>query len=241
MQEGFKILVIDIETRPALSYHWRMFKENISPVQVKEDPSILCVCAKWVGESEVFTYSEWEDGYVNMLKNTAILLDQSDAVVTKNGEKFDIPWLFAEFLKHGIPMPPPLTHIDLEKTIKKQFRFLSNKMEYVAPYIGVGKKVKHEGFELWRKVMDGNAVARRKMLRYCAGDVRVTERMYKKMRQFITNHPHMGTTYKRHCGACGSKKVWVSKWRRTKAMRIQQLHCQNCGSYFDGVRQKVTA
>jgi hypothetical protein len=43
----------------------------------------------------------------------------------------------------------------LEKVAKAHFRFLSNKLDYIVQYLGIGKKVEHEGFGLWRKVMAG--------------------------------------------------------------------------------------
>jgi hypothetical protein len=113
-------------------------------------------------------------------------------------------------------------------------------LAFVGPLLQVGAKVKHAGFELWAKVDRGDPVAQRKMERYCKQDVRLLERVYRKIRPFVTNHPHMGHTPHKACGACGSHHVHVSKWRRTRTMRIQQLHCQSCGSYFDGIRQKVT-
>ena len=235
-----KILTIDIETAPNTVHTWGLFKQNISVNQIVEPGYILCFAAKWLGSPEIVSYSKWDDGYEAMLQAAADLITEADALVTKNGKRFDLPWLQGQFVRHGIQLPPPTTHIDLDETLKRQFRLASNKLEFVAPYFGVGRKVKHEGFELWTKVIDGDAVAQRKMLHYCRGDVRVSEKLYLKIRPAIINHPHMGFVPKRECGACGSPRVHVSKWRRTKAMRIQQLHCQNCGSYFDGIRQKVT-
>lgn len=235
-----KILILDIETKPALSYHWRMFKENIGIGQVKEAGGVICFGAKWFGERPTFGYSVWEHGKQAMLEAAHSLISEADAVVTKNGDKFDIPHLMTEFITAGMAPPPPTTSIDLEKTLRYKFRFLSNKLDFVVQHLEVGKKVEHEGFKLWRKVMDGDEKAQKRMMRYCLGDVRITDKLYRKMRPYITNHPHLGEIGKRECGACGSDHVHVSKWRRTKAMRIQQLHCQNCGSYFDGIRQKVT-
>jgi DNA polymerase elongation subunit (family B) len=239
MDEKPKILTIDIETAPNTVHTWGLFKQNVSVNQIVEPGYILCFAAKWLGDKEVISRSKWEHGYKEMLQVASDLITEADAIVTKNGKRFDLPWLQGEFIRNGVALPPPTTHIDLEETVRKQFRFASNKLEYIAPYLGVGRKVKHEGFELWTKVIDGNPTAQRKMMRYCVGDVRVTERLYLKIRPGIVNHPHMGFTPKRECGACGSAKVHVSKWRRTRAMRIQQLHCQSCGSYFDGIRQKV--
>jgi len=234
-----KILVFDIETAPAEFYGWGMYNQNFGIEQVKKPGYMLCFAAKWIGKSEVLSYSIWEHGQEAMLRAARDLIEEADAFVTKNGERFDIPTLNNELALLDIPPPPPTTHIDLEKVVRKNFRFLCNKLDFIARYFGVGAKVQHEGFILWRKCLEGNEVARRKMVRYCKGDVRITERVYKKVRAFFPNHPHMGETPGRQCGACGSKHVHVSKWRRTRTMRIQQLHCQSCGSYFDGIRQKV--
>lgn len=235
-----RLLVVDIETAPAQSYHWGMFKQNIGINQVIKPGYILCWAAKWLGEPEIITMSLWEHGQYNMLKSLRDLIHEADAIITKNGIRFDLPTINNELALLNIHPPAPTTHIDLEPIVRKNFRFLSNKLDFIAQYLGVGAKVKHEGFELWEKVINGDPIAQRKMLRYNKGDVRITERVYKKIRAFIPNHPHMGFTPKKQCGACGSHHVHVSKWRRTKAMRIQQLHCQTCGSYFDGIRQKVS-
>jgi DNA polymerase elongation subunit (family B) len=234
-----KLLVLDIETRPAKSYHWRMFKENISTDQNIDSGGILCVGMKWVGLKEVYMYSEWEHGMETMLNAVKLAINEADAIITKNGKRFDIPWLNVEFIKNGIMPPAPTTHIDLDDTLKKNFKFLSRKLDFVGKELKVGRKVKHEGFELWLKVMDGNEAARKRMLRYCGGDVRLTERVFKKIRPFITNFPHLGFASPRECPHCGSEHVHVSKYRRTKTMRIQQLHCQSCGQYYDGQRKRL--
>lgn len=234
-----KILVLDIETAPAELYGWGMYNQNFGVSQIKKPPYILCVGAQWLGQPNVQMYTRWDMGEEAMLRKVQELITEADALVGKNSERFDLPWLKGEFVRLGIPNPPPTTHIDLEKTCRKEFRFLSGKLEFIAPFLGVGDKMDTGGFELWAEVMKNNPVAQRKMVRYCARDVRITGKLYKKIRSFIPNHPHMGFTPKRECGCCGSSKVHVSKWRRTKAMRIQQLHCQSCGSYFDGIKQKV--
>jgi DNA polymerase elongation subunit (family B) len=234
-----KILVVDIETAPAEFWGWGMFNQNFGVNQIKKSPYILCVGAQWLGDKDVMMFSKWEHGTEGMLQAISDLITEADMIIGKNSERFDVPWLMTEFVKYGITIPPPTTHLDLEKIARKNFRFLSNKLEYIVDYFGVGKKINTHGFELWEAVMEGSEVARRKMLRYCARDVKITGKLYLKMRPAIPNHPHMGFTPKKQCGACGSHHVHVSKWRRTKAMRIQQLHCQTCGSYFDGIRQKV--
>ena len=51
VHEDAKILVLDIETRPALVYAWKGFKENIGVDQIVEPDGILCVGAKWAAGS----------------------------------------------------------------------------------------------------------------------------------------------------------------------------------------------
>lgn len=233
-----KILVIDIETSPALAYVWRLFKENISLDQLLVPSAPICFAAKFVGEKEIHFYSEWEHGRQAMIEAAHKLLSEADAVVGYNQDKFDLPKLRGEFLLAGLPPPPPLTSIDLYKSVRK-FGFQSNRLAYIGPFLDVGRKIKHEGFQLWADVEAGVPKAQDKMRRYCIGDVKLTERLYKKIRAYIPNHPHLGDTGSAQCGACQSHKVQSRGYRRTKAFRIQRLHCQECGSWQDGKRHKV--
>lgn len=234
-----KILILDIETRPTVAYVWRLFKENIGLPQIIDPGGMICFCAKWFGEREMFTYSDWEHGHEEMVKAAHRLLSDADAVVTYNGDKFDIPKLNGEFLVAGFSPPPPITSIDVYKTVRYKLGFLNNRLAFVGPLLKVGAKVKHAGFELWAKVNEGDPIAQRKMEKYCAQDVRLLERVYKRIRPYIHNHPHMGEIKAFACGACGSHKLQSRGYRRTKAFRIQRLHCQTCGSWQDGKREKV--
>jgi hypothetical protein len=233
-----KILVLDIETKPAIAYVWRMFDENISLDQLIEPGDIICVGYQFLEDKTTSFVSEWGDGYEGMLKAIHAAISEADAVVTFNGNRFDLPKLQGAFLKIGLPPVPPITSIDLYKTVKK-LGYQSNKLGFVGPFLELGRKIKHEGFELWAKVMDGNVPAQRRMERYCRGDVRLTARLYLKLRPYITNHPHMALTKGHECGACGSKHLQSRGFRRTKSFKIQRLQCQGCGSWQDGVRSKV--
>lgn len=240
MQDKPKILVLDIETRPALSYHFQMWKVNIQPVQNVEPGSIICVGMKWMGQPEVELFSVWEHGHKAMTEAVHARLSEADAVVTYNGDKFDLPKLTTAFIEHSLGLPPPLTSIDLYKTVKYKMGLDFNRLAYVAEFLGVGSKVKHEGFPLWKKVMDGDERAQAKMARYCKGDIRLTERVYKKLRPYIINHPHLGMVGRTACGACGSGHTQSRGVRRTRSFLIQRIQCQTCGSWQDGKRQKVT-
>lgn len=233
-----KILFLDIETRPAIVYVWRYYGAFINPEQIIEDGGVLCFGAKWAGERDVKIYSDWEHGHETMIRKAHELISEADAVITYNGDKFDLPKLNGEFVMLGLTPPPPWTSIDVLKTVRR-FGFEMNKLAHIGPLMQIGKKVEHAGFSLWSDVMKGDPKAQKKMERYCKGDVVLLERLYKKVRPFVKNHPHLAGTGATACGACGSHRLQKRGPRYTKYYSIQRLQCQNCGSWQDGVRSKL--
>lgn len=231
-----KILVIDIEWAPALAYVWRMYDENISPDQLIDHGGMLCFCAHWIGTKDYMFYSRWDDGQQGMAKAALGLLSEADAVVSYNGIKYDIPKITGEIVLAGLSPPPQVTQIDLLRVVKK-FGFNMNRMAYIGPLLGLGKKVKHEGFNLWKDVLDGDPKAQKKMTRYCIQDVKITAKMYHKLLPFIHNHPKLrpGDT----CPNCESTKTQKRGYRFTRYFRIQRNQCSNCGSWFETTRAKI--
>ena len=232
-----KILVLDIEWKPTKAYVWQAWKQDITPDKIIEHGGLLCLAAKWVGEKEVFFFSEWKDGKRGMLLGVHKLLEDSDAVLTYNGDKYDIPKLMGEFALLGFDPPAPITSIDLLKTVKKLGLFM-NRLAFVGPFFGVGKKVDNGGFKLWVDVEGGNTRAQRMMKKYNIRDVVILEQLYKKLLPYIKNHPHLGKD-KHECGACGSNKTQKRGYRRTKHFLVQRIQCTKCGSWSEGTRAKV--
>lgn len=233
-----KILALDIEWAPAKAYVWRMFKENISPAQLIDEGGMLCFCANWVGSKDFMFFSEWEHTRTGMAAAALDLLNQADAVVTYNGDRYDLPKIRGEILLAGLTPPPPVASIDILKAVKG-LGFVMNRLAYIGPLLGVGRKVSHEGFDLWKKVLDGDDKARKKMTKYCIQDVRMLVDLYKKIKPFIKQHPHVGTS-KHECPNCGSNDVQKRGIRRTKFFRIQRIQCNNCGAWSEAGREKIT-
>lgn len=234
-----KILVLDIETKPIKAYTWRLYDVTIGLDQIIENGGTLCFGAKWLNEKQTYFYSEWDDGHEAMIRAAHALISEADAIVTYNGDKFDLPKLQGEFLLYGLKPPPPTTSIDVLKTVRKM-GLTSNKLAFVGPLLAVGRKIKHAGFQLWVDVLDGKERAQVQMRNYCLQDVRLLEKVYNKVRPFIKNHPHLGSEKgSGACGACGSNHVQSRGYRRTKSFRIQRLQCQSCGGWSDGKREKI--
>lgn len=233
-----KMLVLDIETSPAIAYVWGLFDQNISLNQLIAPSAPICVAAKFVGEKEMYFYSDWDDGHDGMIKGIYTLMSEADAVIGYNSNRFDLPKLRGEFLLEGLPPPPPVVSIDLLPAVKK-LGFQSNKLAYIGPFLKIGEKIKNEGFDLWSAVLNGDKAAQKRMTTYCKGDVTLTEQLYKKIVPFIPNHPFMGDAGGHACGACDSHNLQKRGFRRTKSFQIQRLQCQDCGSWSDGTRKKV--
>lgn len=234
-----KILLLDIETKPAQAYVWRAYGEqNIGTEQIIDAGGIICVGAKWLGEKDTYLFSDWEHGHTDMLHGIHDMMSYADAVITYNGDRFDLPKLQGEFLLAGLGPTPPCTSIDVIKAVRK-FGFFQNKLAFIGPLLAQGSKVETGGFKLWTDVMSGDEKAQAKMAKYCVQDVKLLEKLYLKVRPFIRNHPHLGKVKKNECPACGSVEVQSRGTRRTRAYKIQRLQCQACGSWHDGTRQKI--
>lgn len=227
-----KLLFLDIETSLILAYTFGIRDQHITHKQIANDRDgrlIHCVGLKWMGKP-TRVLSEWEHGYEGMMQGVHDDLCEADAVVTYNGAKFDLPKLTGQFQLLGMEPPPPPTQIDLYLAARKMGH-ICNKLDYLAPMLGLGGKVKHQGLELWIDVFNGCPKAQKKMARYCAGDVRLTEDVYKALRPYIRNHPHLAEAKRGECGACGSSRLQARGTERTKATIYQRYQCQACGSW----------
>lgn len=233
-----KLLVIDMETKPAQAYVWGLFDQNISLSQLISPSAPICFSAKFVGEKEIFFHSDWTDGHDAMIKAAHTLISQSDAVITYNGNAFDLKKFRGEFVLAGLPPPPPVASIDLLKTVKK-FGFQSGKLAYIGPFLRIGDKVKNEGFELWAKVGEGDPAAQKRMEKYCIGDIKLTEKLYSFVRPYIENHPYVSDGSAEACGVCGSEETQRRGTYRTKSFLAQRIFCNDCHSWSIGTRTKV--
>jgi hypothetical protein len=232
------VLILDIEWKPTKAYVWGPFKQFINDQAVIESGGLLCVGLKWLGQRKIMVFSEWEHGHAEMIRLTYEQMEKADVIIGFNSNKFDLPKLLGEGVLHNIPPVAPTTSIDLYTAIKK-FGFFRNSLGHIAPFLGIGRKMEHEGMALWVKVIDGDASAQRRMARYCAQDVALTERLYLKIRPYIRNHPHLGKAGHAQCPACGGTHSHSRGTIRTRVFKKQRLQCQDCGHWYHGKQSKI--
>lgn len=229
-----RILLIDVETAPNLAYVWKLWDENVGLEQLVSATYMLCWSAKWLGEKEVFYSSKYEHKTEEMLNILHQLLDEADAVIHYNGKRFDIPHINREFITHGFSPPSPYKQMDLLETVKRQFKFPSNKLDYVSQALGLGKKEKHSGFSLWVGCIQDDPKAWKVMQKYNIQDVLLLEKLYIKLRAWIKGHSNYSLVEKDKlvCPHCGGTKHHKRGFAHTQSSIFQRYRCSSCGTWF---------
>ncbi len=169
---------MDIETTPMQVYAWGLWDQNISIDQIIKPTEMLCFGARWLDGKKVIFKSVHHDGKQAMLEELHKLMDEADALVGWNSAAFDHKHINREFLENGMQPPSPVKDLDLMSITKSNFQFPSNKLDYVAQALGVGAKVKHSGFSLWIKCMEGDDKAWKEMKKYQIQDVNLLVDLY---------------------------------------------------------------
>lgn len=254
---GPKILIWDIETSPHKLWSFQTSKINyISPEQIIEATRMICFAAKWYGEKKKIFRSEYHHSRDEMVNTLFGLLDQSDANVTYNGDKFDHKHAGREFRLLGLGRPAPSVSIDLYKVGKRDAIFASHKMDYLAEQLQLERKMKHHGFMLWRECMGDFGPERREkawriMRRYNLRDLDPTEALLEEYLPDITNLPSAGLYDPETDTAellltcppcpnplCASVQVQRRGFRYTKTRRYRQYQCQSCRRWFSDTRSE---
>ncbi|MGH3442004.1 MAG: ribonuclease H-like domain-containing protein [Nitriliruptorales bacterium] len=238
------MLLLDIETSPILAYIWHPAEGYVNPERIIHESYHICWAAKWEGErkiihSDVLTPSEAvarEDGRI--VASLAELVREADAVVAHNGDRFDVPKLNSRLLLAGAEPLGSVRKIDTLKLAKRNFRLASNRLDYVARMLGVGRKI-DTSFDDWEAAYRGGEKALRKLDRYCRGDVRILERVYKAMKPYVSQLPRLvdGVSVDDpRCPFCGQDSLQRRGFYRTNASTFRKFHCQNsdCGRWSRG-------
>jgi hypothetical protein len=237
-----KSLIIDIETSPNLAHVWSLWNNNVSLAQLQESSYMMCFAAKWYGEKGTFFARRYGDDNSEMLGLASALLDQADALITYNGNKFDIPILNQELLLGGFPPPAPSKSIDLCAAVKKTFRFPSNKLEYVSRALGLEGKTSHTGHQLWVDCLAEKREAWKLMKKYNIQDVLLLEPLYEKLLPWLPTHPNMQLHVDDAlCHRCGGERIQMRGYVTLLTGKYQRFQCQECGAWGRLTKREASA
>ena len=251
-----KRLFFDIETSPNIGIFWRSgFNLTITPYDIIQERAVICICWKWEGKDEVHSLT-WDKNHSDkkMLKDFVKQLEKADEAIAHNGDRFDIKWLRTRALFHGIDMSHTYNTIDTLKWAKSSFNFNSNKLDYIAQFLGVGKKLETGGLDLWKKVcLEKCGKSLEQMVNYCKQDVVILEKVFQKLNQYSkpkTNYAVLRGGEKFDCPECGrlgNYKAMITTAHGTIKHRMQcsdrkecrkQWHINN-KTYMDFMRFKL--
>lgn len=245
MQTQQRMLFLDIETAPSLGWVWEKYQTNV--IDFKSNWYVLSYAYKWADESKVHAvglidfpgYKRDRENDKQLMKGLWELMDQADVIVAHNGDSFDLPKINTRFVTHGLNPPEPYKTVDTLKIARKVFAFESNKLDDLGRYLGVGRKLPHTGFHLWRGCMEGDSKSWTLMKEYNAHDIELLEKIYYIVRAWDKRHPHMNQGQADCCTKCGSKDVQRRGFSYTLLRKKQRYQCNQCHGWFEGSTQKV--
>jgi hypothetical protein len=213
-----------------------LWNQNVSINQLLESSDTLCWAAKWAHDDTILYDSIFQSKPKTMIKRIHALLAEADMVVHYHGTSFDIPTLNKEFVLRRMAPPSPYRQVDLLRTVRKRFRFASNKLGYVCERLGIGKKYDHEGHTLWIRCMEKQPDAWAEMEKYNRHDVVLLEALYYRLLPWIQGHPN-NSAYSGEavCPTCGHSRYQKRGYTLTQAGKYQRYQCQQCHSWFRGV------
>lgn len=235
-----KIVTIDIETSALECWTWGLFDQNIGLDMVKTEWSILSYAAKPYGSNRVLYKDTGGRGKRHvrndkeLLKSLWKILDDADIVIAQNGKKFDLRKINSRMAMYNIPPYSPVRMIDTLEVAKRHFKFTSNKLAWLSQFLTDSPKDKHKdyhGFELWKACLNDDPKAWRSMKKYNKQDVIATEKVYNRLRPWITSHPNMAMYTDGKvpvCPKCGSTHINKRGFVTTNSTHYQRYQCASC-------------
>lgn len=235
-----RILYFDIETAPNLAAVWDHFETNVISYDEGHEWYMLCFAWQWEGEKKVHSFSQLDAGVdfehapcddSAVVARLWDLFDEADYVIAHNGDRFDIRKAQARFAIQDLGPTSPFRSIDTKRVAKRHFAFNSNSLDNLGQTLGLGRKVKHPGYEMWQGCMRGERKWWDLMVKYNRQDITLLRQVYLRLRPFISNHPQFHVS---GCNVCGGTNLQSRGVRRHATFSYPQYQCQDCGSWVLG-------
>ncbi len=194
---------------------------------------MLSFAYRWLGEKTIYCESrEGQKSDKQLVTKLHRLLSKTDISIAHNGDDFDNKKSNTRFIKHDLTPPNPRKSIDTLKVARKHFAFTGNSLDALAEFLGVGRKLKHAGIDMWDGCMEGSSSSWQMMRKYNKHDIFLLHGVYLKMRSWITNHPNTATnTLEPQCPKCKRYNLHRRGYKAALAVVYQQYQCQDCGGW----------
>lgn len=239
-----KILIYDIETTRVKAWVWWSGKQFVSGDSLIDEPKIITIAYKWLGEDDI-TVLTWDEKLSDkqLLEKFLKVYNSADMVIGQNNDRFDNRWVNARAMKYGLDVNTFVRSFDIMRETKRLFRLPSYSMKYITNYLGIQTKLEHEGIKMWEKIQTGTPEEQKeylqKMVEYNRQDIVATEDMYLTLRKYMGHKTHFGVLNGQErftCPNCGGKNVSLDKTTVTPAGTVQRV--MKCSD--DGVVYKIS-
>jgi hypothetical protein len=226
-----KQLIFDLETAPCLSYHWQGRHEQ-EIIEIVEEGYILSFAYKWLNEPKTYSYCLLDfkgDRKRKLVEKLHEIMEQADIIIAHNGKGFDFKWANKSFIYYKLSPIKPYKEVDTLTMARSKFNFNSNHLTDLGKYLGLGQKVETGGFGLWKKCMQLDKQAFKKMTTYNKADVDLLEKVYLRLSPYGKTPPiNLGMS----CPNCGSDKLQRRGFQINQVFLVQRLQCQACGKWM---------
>lgn len=242
MNKSPRILLWDVESSYNLVLSFEVGYDKSIPYQnILTERHLYCISYKWLGEKKIHTISILDDAkrfkkdihddyyVVNEFRK---VLEQADAQVFHYGTRFDVPMLNARLAFHKLSPVPKIATIDTKNLASRQFRFNSNRLDYLAQFLGYKGKLPNPG-DLWTKCWKGDVEAIQHMAKYNRQDVEINEYVYEALVPFMRNNPlnHNQFTKELVCPSCGGTHIQRRGTELTRTTKYNRFQCMDCGAW----------
>lgn len=245
------LFAYDIECTGMLGYSYSMWDANIH--KVVEYPILLS-----------FSYSEYEVGkdygedgpevkcrtiadtstYGVDPKNDKLLVTElwelmrkAETTLGHNSKAFDDKMSRMFFMKHNLQAIAPTMQLDTKVMAKQAGKFVSNSLNNLSDFFGIGQKTTTTHADLWWDIINGGEAGREaaiKMATYNDQDVKLTIKLFEILRPWAKNNVNFArlANTETACPHCLATDFHSEGTRASKTGRYQRYQCNDCYGWF---------
>ena len=246
-----KIIVYDIETMPIPEEairQWPMLSNYFGVTFSADLSSVICIGWKELGKKKTHCINAWDfknwkknkNDDSEVLKEFLEVIKDADGVITQNGKAFDEKFIQTRLLLNNLETMPESRHADT-KLMARKLKLSSKSLKRMGYLFGDQQKSDSGGWDSWVDIWFYDCEkAKRHMEKYCKQDVRTTESVFKKLRQFAKGSnmlPNLNQFRsvkqfeedKNVCPYCKSEDIFKNGYHYTNTMNYQRIKCKSCG------------
>jgi uncharacterized protein YprB with RNaseH-like and TPR domain len=213
----------------------------LSYEQIIEERRIITAAFNWEGKNKIYDFS-WDKNRedAKLVEDLTGEMNEADEIVAHYGDGFDVPWVRTRAMKHSIVVPN-WKSVDTKAWASRYFFLNSNKLDYLAKFLGIGTKIRTE-YDLWKQATGGtdkqSKAAVRRMCAYNRHDTALLKPVHTILSKYCPLHTHAGVQdggERWSCQRCGSEHVGHIRMMvgRTGVTK-HQMRCldSGCGKYY---------